>query len=396
MKHLKFTLAAFTITCAAGATAQNFDTLLNRVISNNPELMSSVALNRSELYNMRSDNTLPDPEVDVDYLWGKGAAGNKFDFSVSQGVDWPGLYSARGKVNKTASQAFFNENRSDYINKRLEIKLAMLDIVSAKKRVALLNERLALIDTLVNKYSTGMKRGEITILDLQKLKLERLRLNESLTDASASLTEGVIILTRLNGGEDCNDIIEMLDSYPDESILPLESYEEAIADNDPAIKRASLMVDMGDERIKAERLSRLPSFSLGYHYNREEGETFNGIVFGLKLPIFSTRYKVKSARALRNSYEYDRLAMSATKLSEMKIAREKAVSLYKKITDYDSVIKSVDAERLLRMALDGGQISMLEYLTELDFYLQAETEQLDNIYNYHVALASLNKYISMD
>lgn len=51
------TLSAFNV----GINAQNFDTLLNKVVSNNTELMSSVAAAHSELLTLKSENNLPDP-----------------------------------------------------------------------------------------------------------------------------------------------------------------------------------------------------------------------------------------------------------------------------------------------------------------------------------------------
>ena len=64
---LLFTIGVF----ALETEAQNFDTLLNKVVSNNTELMSSVDAARSELFTQKSENNLPDPEVEVEYKWGR-------------------------------------------------------------------------------------------------------------------------------------------------------------------------------------------------------------------------------------------------------------------------------------------------------------------------------------
>ncbi|WP_289860307.1 TolC family protein, partial [uncultured Muribaculum sp.] len=83
------------LTISLSAQAQNFDQLLNSVLSNNQAVASSRYANESELLNLKSENNLPDPEVEVEYQWGRHEVGDKFDINVSQGFDWPGVYRAR-------------------------------------------------------------------------------------------------------------------------------------------------------------------------------------------------------------------------------------------------------------------------------------------------------------
>ena len=50
------------LTISLSAQAQNFDQLLNSVLSNNQAVASSRYANESELLNLKSENNLPDPK----------------------------------------------------------------------------------------------------------------------------------------------------------------------------------------------------------------------------------------------------------------------------------------------------------------------------------------------
>ncbi len=391
---LKLVKASFFIgmACSLNAGAQNFDTLLNTVVSNNTELMSAYASSRSELLGLRRENNLPDPEVDLEYQWGRRDAGDKFDVSISQEFDWPGVYVVRGKANRLAGEAFSNLNHSNYIDKRLEIKLLMIDIVNVKKNLAVLKQRSGLMDGMIEKYSTGVHAGEMTVLDLRKLKIEKIKLNSSIESVQAEYAALKSSLESQNGGNECADIVETLNSYPDEYILPIESYITLLEENDPAARYNSLMVQAQNERLKAEKLMRFPGFALGYHHSWENGDVFNGLIVGLRLPVFSTRHSIKAARALRSALEYDEITLAARKRAEVGATREKALGLYRQMTDYEQAVKGDNTEELLKKALEGGQISLLNYLAEMDYYLQAELEMLSVQYEYYRALAVLNKY----
>lgn len=389
---LLFTVGIFSF----DAPAQNFDTLLNKVVSNNTELMSSVAATHSELLSLKSENNLPDPEVELEYQWGRHEVGDKFDVNVTQGFDWPGVYAARGKANKIASEAMSYLNRSNYIDKRLEIKQTLIDIVNVKKNMAVVKGRLVLMDTMIEKYTTGVNNGELTILDLRKLKIEKIRLNESMAALESEFALLKSTLEVQNGGKNCDDIIASIDNYPDDVILPAEEYEKIIEENDPSVKYSSLMMQSQVQRVKAERLMRLPGFTLGYHHSWEDGDVFNGMIVGVTLPFFSTHNKVRAAKALSRSLEYDEMTVAIKKRATAKADREKALALYKQMSAYEAVLKNDNSVDLLGKSLDGGQISLLDYLGEMDYYMQAERDYLAAQYQYHQTLANLNKYKVLD
>jgi outer membrane protein TolC len=56
------------------------------------------------------------------------------------------------------------------------------------------------------------------------------------------------------------------------------------------------------------------------------------------------------------------------------------------------VLESGNNEKMLQKALEGGQISLLDYLLELRYFLEAQQTLLDLEFEYNTLMTDLNKY----
>lgn len=385
-------IAAILLADAFFAHSQSFDALVDSVIENNPTLKAEQARIKSELYSAKSENMLSAPDAEFEYLWGRKDAGDKLNAGISQEFDWPGAYKARSKAMKTKSRAMQFLNKSSELEKRLEIKLLYIDIINNKKNSALLKQRIEIMDRLIEKYSRGVSLGQLAILDLNKLKIENLRLKNSLTDFETEFTVLKSSLEKLNGGKPCGYIIDSLNDYPEEIVLPISEYDRQLAESDPMTLYSESAAEAQLQEINAEKMMRLPGFSLGYHYSMEDGEVFNGVALGIKLPSYSSGTKIKAAQALSESLSYEKETLVAERRADMLANREKAVDLLRKYSDYKALMKNDDSVNQLKKSLDAGEISIIDYLAEMDFFLVATQEMLQLEYDYMVALTNLNKY----
>ncbi len=372
--------------------SQSFDELIDSLIDNNTSLKAQYARIQSEIYDSKSENILSAPEADFEYLWGQRGAGDKLNIGIFQDFDWPGIYSARRKAIKNQSLAlqFLSENNE--LEKRLEIKLLYIDIIYNKKNREILNERLDVMNQLIEKYSRGVTLGQFSRIDLNKLKIENIRIKNSLVNFE---TEAQILkasLEKLNGGKPSDRIFDLLNEYPEELILPEEEYQRLLIDSDPMANYDKYIVESQRYTVNAAKMAALPGFSLGYQYNKEDGEVFNGFSLGIKLPSFSSKTKVKAGEALSESLSYEKALRVAEREADMIANRNKALVLLKKYSDYKSVMKNDDSMRQLKHSLDAGEISIIDYLAETDFFIIATQEMLQLQYEYMIAAANLNKY----
>ena len=377
---------------ALTSVAQDYDILLKTIVANNPDIAAMEASIESEVLSIKSENNLPDTDIDFEHQWGPKEAGNKWSVGISQGFEWPGVYSERRKVAQSATDAMTFLKRSNYLDKLLEVKLLFIDIVNTRKNIAIMDEVLNHMTQLKEKYHNGYHQGEVTILDVNKIDIEYISVSRRCNELRTQLTILENSLAALNGGKDCSAIIATLNDYPQDMILSEDDYVEMIKQNDPMLGYNSFMTKSQASTAKAAKLKNLPGFSLGYLHVNELGTHFNGFKIGLSLPFFSNRNKVAASKALLRSLENEETSVEVAKLSAMYSDRAKVLTLHKEMAEYRPVFEDSNNIALLKKALDGGEISLLTYLQEVNYFLSAQREYMDIVYQYHYSLARLNRY----
>ncbi len=370
----------------------SFENIVDRITSNNPDLKSANLQLEAEMLQEKASINLSDPEIEFSHKWGQGNAAPKTEFGITQSFDWPGVYRYRNESVRhklTASQKLLKANIAD---RRLDIKLALIDLVYQNRLIGLLTRRVATIDTLLVKYSRPENATDLTRLDINKLKIERYRLNSKLTDARIQKNNMLQLLTAMNGNNDCSDASNITD-FPEEKILDAAAYDAIFADS-PTILATEAQSKALTSQIKAEKAMRLPGLSVGYRYAREENTSFNGFSVGLTLPFFSTRNKVASASMLQQALELENLQMRNENTTKTYAMLLEVQTLKNEVSAAEKLLAETDYNRLLGLALNGGQISLTEYLIENNYYLQFEEDYLDARYRYQCAAARLNKYVT--
>lgn len=377
---------------ALTTVAQDYETLLKTIVANNPDIAAMEASIESEVLSIKSENNLPDTDVDFEHQWGPKEVGNKWSVGISQGFEWPGIYSERRKAAQSATDAMAFLKRSNYLDKLLEVKLLFIDIVNTRKNIAIMDEVLNHMTQLKEKYHNGYHQGEVTILDVNKIDIEHISVSRRCNELRTQLTILENSLAALNGGKDCSAIIATLNDYPQDMILSEDDYVEMIKQNDPMLGYNSFMTKSQASTAKAAKLKNLPGFSLGYLHVNELGTHFNGFKIGLSLPLFSNRNKVAASKALLRSLENEETSVEVAKLSAMYSDRAKVLTLHKEMAEYRPMFEGSNNIALLKKALDGGEISLLTYLQEVNYFLKAQREYMDVVYQYHYSLARLNRY----
>lgn len=389
----KIITAIFALFLAQNISADTFKDILSEINSNNYELRSIESEYNAAAEDIKSTNYLGATNIDFEYHFGDKNVGNKYGFGISQSIDWPGLYYSRNKAINAQVSAL------EYVaqNKQLELlKSAQdicLEIVNLNKQIILkskIEEDMSKIKAL---YIKGFEHGEISILDINKLKIELLNVKQaknSLIRQRASLIEN---LKALNGEKSIeNSRILSLSEYPKFEILPLQEYISTLESADPEYKYYSSMAEANKRNVSVAQRQWYPSFNIGYKHFNELGVKFNGIFAGISIPIFSNRNKVTSAKATQIANSFSEQTMIISKNAKISASYVQIQSLQEQIKGYKEALEDGSNIRVLKKALEGGQISLLEYLTELKYFIEAETNLLDLEFEYNSILADLNKY----
>ena len=365
-----------------------FDEIIRSALANDKEIQSEAAQADASI----TFNDVDGPQIDYEHQWpshGEYPEG-KWILSITQDFDYPGLYFARSKVADLERESSALVLMAIKADKALSVKQLIIDIVNSHRRHELYSaiaRNLARVDSLTR---VAFDKGAATSLDLWKMQLAVLENEYNIATAESDIRalEGALAAT---GAQFINGEAEFWHDYPLQAFIdPRETdlypLAEAIMQNSAAL---------GAARVKAIKLEAVPSFSVGYLHAYEEDTHFNGLRVGLRLPSFSQKKKNKVARLqaeaanLGASYELEKQRAEFQALYEEARTLSKALASYRELTGDESYMK------LLDKAYKAGQLTVIDYLNEINLFTSARIGYLDLEYRFNLTLAKLNRYRSL-
>jgi outer membrane protein, heavy metal efflux system len=386
------TISIFSCFFTFTALAQDgVDSILKAVSINNKSLKSNKQYWNARKAEFSTGLTPYDPQVEYDYLAGSPAgAGNQKDFSVNQRFDFPTTYGrkkelSRLQINQTdmQHQAF----RQDIL---LQAKLVALQLIYLNKKGAELNRRLTHNTQLVEDYQKKLDKGEVIILDVNKAKVQLLNIQN---EVALNQNEISIIKTRLtefNGGIP----VDLKDTtYPLLPAIPgFETLDSLIEANDPILKVYEQEKDVLQQQIAVQKSLNLPKIEAGYHSQGILGQSYRGIHAGITVPLWENKNKVKAAQA---SYDYATTNAETQRLAhrlENKQLYEQLEVRKNAMQEYNRVVSSLRNTELLDKALRLGQVTIIQYFLDQNYYYSAYDKYLQLELEYHKAVAELYKF----
>jgi len=249
-------IAAATLFAVTASGQSTFDNIINEVIDNNPELAAKRAELNAGILETKSENNLSDPSVDFEHKWGVGAAENRWDLSVSQEFEWFGVYGARRRAAEKQTDAFQKLHSAQLAEKAQETKLLLIDLVNARQRVDLFTSIVKNIDSLTELNKRMFNRGEATVIDLNKLRMEKFSYTMQLETAQNELTGLRQSLYALNNGKFINT--DALSEYPAQALRDEQYYLDAAETANPQLAGLSAQAEAAQMLVNVEKQKRLP------------------------------------------------------------------------------------------------------------------------------------------
>ncbi len=391
---MKFSISLMALALSVcSASASDFDKVLNTVVSNNMALKYADAENQAAIASLKSENTLDAPEIGFESLWGAKGIGDKRNFSISQGFDWPGVYAARREAIRKSQTAMQYLQESAMIEARQEVRLLLIDIIYAKQRIAATEKICDGLSSLQKTFRKAVDEGNETKLNYNKSVIEKIAAERELKTLRGEYAAMLASLRAMNGGKDVEDLVASVgDVYPEVDLASLRPDVENIKVKDPAIAAMKADAEVQKSLLKVEKRSLLPGFTLGYSHEWEMGDRFNGFSVAVSLPFITGNKKVKASRlqvrASEMQQEMELIRLSAAMSGDY----EKALQYRELLDQYEDIMNDNSDFELLKKAFDGGQINFLTYMQELNYFLAARRDFLETLYNYNCALARLQRY----
>ena len=377
MKKLIITIA---FCLPIGMQAQSIDQVLQSIEQNNKELQSQTQLLKAQKMENRTANNLPDPTVSYSSFYKNGAGpGHGTEFVASQGFDFPTQYITRNRQADLANEAIDKQQQAVRRDILLKAKLLCLDMILLNQEKALMDIRKLNADELEALYNQRLEAGDANILEVNKIKMERMNVQTEVAQNHAAHRSALQSLLAMNG----NMPLEFADTqYPEvKPILDFMTLRDEVMASDLDLQAMSFATQAAEKQVSVDKQNWLPKLQAGFRRNTDSEMSMNGFVVGGSIPLFSNRKKVQIAKAqaigAQLMQEDAKLQVENNLMAlynEMKQLKE-AMDTY----DVPLMHRSLD---LLKLALKEGQISLIEYFVEAESVyknLQARM-QLENRY----------------
>ena len=389
-------ICSFTVTAlfalAGGMQAQSssIEQVLKNIETNNKELQANAQLITSQKLEARTDNNLPDPTLSYAHLWGAKDKNETIgELVVSQSFDFPSLYATRNKLNRLKAGAYDSQAGVFRQDKLLQAKEVCLDIIMLRKQKQILEERLRNAEALAEMYAKRLLTGDANVLETNKINLELLNVRTEASLNESALRNKMQELNALNGNI---PVVFEESRYP---AIPFPSdyqmLKSEVLSTDRTLQAFGNESLVARKQIAVNKSQWLPKLELGYRRNTETGTPFNGVVVGVSFPLFENRNKVKIAKAQALNIDLQKENATLQVESELSQLYREAQTLHHSMEEYKKTFQSQQDLSLLKQALTGGQISMIEYFVEVSVIYQSHQNYLQLENQYQKAMARIYK-----
>ena len=393
MKTYKLYILGWMLLGTLTTRAQNsIDQVLKSIETNNKSLQANTKMTDAQKLEAQTGKFLANPSVEWEQMWGnRNNPGSEYTLTVKQSLDFPTTYSNKNKLANLKANTIGFQSAAYRQQLLLNAKQTCIEIIYLRKQKSLLDERLANAETMFALYKKRFESGDANQLELNKIQLELLNAQNQSRLNKAALTAAEEQLRNLNGG---NPITLDATDYPaGEELINFEQLQAAFMDADPNLKSLTGDQEIANREVKLSRSLTLPKFDVGYKRNAASDHVAsNGFMVGVSIPLFENKNTVKKAKAQAEfataSLEDNRLNLK-TNLQQL---YQQAEALQISRADYAKVLEQQGNIELLNKALNAGQLSVIDYFTELSTIYDSHQSYLDVEKEYHSILAQLYQY----
>ena len=390
IKKFYLVILLISISFVAWSQTSSIESVLSAIEENNLTLKTLRESNKAQKYANKEDITLPNPEVEFNYIWGANLPERGKGIAISQEFDFQTILGYKSSVANKQNELLDIEYKRERINLLLEAKTLCYDLIYHNALYRELSNRLELANENVSLFKKRFENGDVSILELNKAKLDLALAKGELANVEADRQEILSQLSILNGGKEVILDVEQFDLI---APLPMFDvwYSQAEALN-PVLEYARNEVELSERAIKLNRSAWAPKLSAEYSREWEEDIKLNGITIGVSIPLWADINKVKSAKANAIASESRKKELEVNFYYQIKNDYEKSLILQKSAAETKAAVEQLSNLKYLGKALDSGEITMLDYIVEVQMYYEARTMALDAERAYYISLAKLSSY----
>ena len=347
----------------------------------------------------------PRLSVDVDYRHRRfalptGKSGVDTEVRLLQEVEIAGQRGYRWEAAaKNLAQAEWSIVDAERLL-RLEVTQAFYDLMASQEKIAAQRQLLTTQEDLLQAGLERFARGDISVLELDTLRLDRDRARKDLSNREQEwigIEQQLRSLLGLEGENTLSAVGNLVDVVAQQAERktppPLGELAGCALETRPDLKAAHLTLEGREAELRLAQARRTPNISLGPLYKLDNEDQVIGGAIAVPLPLFNRNQgEITTALAnlsvARTELEARRLAVRqevATAYTRVRLAEER-LAPYEK-TYPDNLTQSAS---FTRKAYETGEISIFEFSVAQDRVAQARFLYMDAILAYLQATAELD------
>ncbi len=369
-KNIVFAFCGCLFFISSFSQNKNTGELLNEIEQNNIELKAYKSFIESRQLENKSSNNLPDPKFSGYYLpFGDNNTAAYTEFQISQSLEFPSVYGARGKWNDLKAQQLeiaYSKIRQEVL---LKAKSHIIELTILRKQKEIEAKRQKQSKQVFDQIQELFNKEQVGILDLNKAKIAWIQEQFSVEQIDTEIQLVLTTLEKMNGGKSVGIIRQELKDSKE--ITEVETlWQEKVA-ADPFIQELKANEAASLQKIKLEKNKILPNLTAGYNYQGISGNNYSGFFGGISIPLWNSKNKVKAAEANYKYQQSNTEVIITTHYVNFKEQYNRYQLLHKKYNEYQITMESLNTEALLFKAYMLGEFSFMEYYVELQFYHNA-------------------------
>ena len=158
----------------------------------------------------------------------------------------------------------------------------------------------------------------------------------------------------------------------------------------PILQYLTKQIEISKQQLKLNKALSLPKLSAGYVDERILGQKLQGVTIGVSIPLWENKNSVKQAKA---DIVYNETTLEDNKIQyyiKLQNLFIKSVDLQKTALKYRQALSTYNSVPILRKALEAGEITLLNYLMQIENYYDAYNNMLEVERDYALAEAELS------
>ncbi len=331
------------------------------------------------------------PEVEFSQAWGSPSEmGTRNEFSVSQSFDFPAVYLQKSRLASLQDSSIDFAYRAQRMELLLNVKNLCIEMVYYNALRELYSAQFANARQILQAYEKMQQQGNAGQLEYNKAVLNYTELGNELKRIDLERDRLLNELQQYNGGK---AIAFDAKSYPYDPLpADFESWYDEAAQATPSLQLLQSEIAVGHREVSLQRAEWLPKFSLGYIREFSAEECFQGLKVGLDIPLWENRNRVKQAGAAMQAAEMMLDDAQLQHYNRQRMLYGEARLLQENVLRYRAVLTGNDNVELLYTAFTQGEISLLDYLLEMEYYYAAYDKCLQSERDLAFAMAALQAY----